>query len=151
MALDYAGMDVPASFGDYMQNNGRIIWLFVRLDTFCALLCSILVNNILQPTRSSWWHHFIKFVRPLVLNKRVKFCDLSLNRSLEKLHMKTPRGWINNFICCYCNLTGLDIDDYINISLFQLHTYLYNDWYLPSNYLLLIFSVILLYILKCLN
>ena len=40
-ALDYVGTDVPAGFGDYSLNNGRIIRLFVRPDSFCALLCNI--------------------------------------------------------------------------------------------------------------
>ena len=41
MALDHVGMDVTASLGGSRLNSGRIIRLFVRLDPFCALLCSI--------------------------------------------------------------------------------------------------------------
>ena len=41
MALDYVGTNVPAGFGDSSLNNGVTIRLFVRPDTFWALLCSI--------------------------------------------------------------------------------------------------------------
>ena len=41
MTLDYVGTDVPASFGDFRLNDGRIIRLFVRPDPICAFLHSI--------------------------------------------------------------------------------------------------------------
>ena len=50
-ALDYVGTDIPASFGDYRLNSGRIIRLFVRQNPF-AHFCAVF-NNILQSTRNS--------------------------------------------------------------------------------------------------
>ena len=50
-ALDYVGMDVPASFGDSQSNSGRIIRPFVRPDPF-AHFCAVF-SCILQPTGRS--------------------------------------------------------------------------------------------------
>ena len=58
VALDYVGAEVHASVGDHRLNSGLIIQLFVWLDPFCALLCSTVFNNILQPTGSRSWRHF---------------------------------------------------------------------------------------------
>ena len=41
MAVEYAGLDVRAKFGDSRLNSGRVIRLFGRLDPFYAILYSI--------------------------------------------------------------------------------------------------------------
>ena len=41
MALEYVGMDIPASFGDSNLNTGRTIRLFVRPNLLCAVLDGI--------------------------------------------------------------------------------------------------------------
>ena len=43
-ALYYVGTDVSASFGNSRLYSGRTIRLLVRLDPFCALLCSIYLH-----------------------------------------------------------------------------------------------------------
>ena len=45
VAVDWVGMDVPATFGDSGLNSGRIILLFGRPDPLYALLlCSIYLD-----------------------------------------------------------------------------------------------------------
>ena len=46
MTLEYVGVDVRASFGDYRLNSGQIFLRF--FCAFCAHFCA--VYNILQPT-----------------------------------------------------------------------------------------------------
>ena len=50
LAVEHVGVDVRATFGEFMLNSGWIIRLFGRPDQFYAVSISIL-----QPTGSSYW------------------------------------------------------------------------------------------------
>ena len=81
MTLDYVRTDVPASFGDFRLNSGRVIRLFVRPDPSSAPLCSIYMHfaaerkQLVTPNSAD--------LRLIVLNKCVKFSDLCLKCSQE--------------------------------------------------------------------
>ena len=77
MASDYASTDVPASFGDYRLNSGRIIRLCLAgpvLQTSVQYLITFSsrrevasdINHIISDT----------FVRTIVLDKCVTFCAI---------------------------------------------------------------------------
>ena len=80
--LDYVGTDVPASLGDYRLLNSGLIRLFVRPAPFCATFVQHLITFC---SRKSRYSDVIsgKLVRPVVLDKLVKYRDPSLNRSRE--------------------------------------------------------------------
>ena len=74
VALDY----VPASFGDSMLNSGRIIRHFFPTG---PVLRTFVQCVIAFSSRSETGSDVISglFVRPIVLDKCLKFCDSSLN------------------------------------------------------------------------
>ena len=76
---DYAGVAVPASFGDSRLNRGRIIQLFARPDLLYALLCSI--GALCSQREAAIDVISGRFVEPIVPDKFVKFSDPRLNRS----------------------------------------------------------------------
>ena len=74
-------MDVPAKFGDSRLNSCQIIRLFGWPDPFYSLL-QCLIAFCSRPEAASDVMSG-RFVRPIVLDKCVKFCDPCLNRSRE--------------------------------------------------------------------
>ena len=72
-ALVYVRVDVRAKFGDSRLNNGRIIRLFGRPDSFYALLGSIYyLNTVCSRLETASDVVFGRFVRSIVPDKPVQ-------------------------------------------------------------------------------
>ena len=81
-ALEYVDTDVAASFGDCRLNSDRIIRLLVRIDPFFHTCVHYLpaLRSRLEPASDIILG---SFMRPVVVDKCVKFRDPQLNGSGE--------------------------------------------------------------------
>ena len=93
MALDYVVMDVPTSFADYRLKNGIIIRLLSGQTFFLHFVWYWIAFFACNRPEAASDVVSGRFVRPVVLDKCVKFRDPSLNRG-RKIPPKTVAGSI---------------------------------------------------------